>query len=136
MKNVKENKRDKTFTVQTPNGKTRVFKTRKGAENHAEKHARSIVIPMIVTANTYFWTSGGNASSRRYNESRRNDEIQNFIDQLDRIPTVSVSGEYRETCGNVYKSMSYEVRKGESWKSTNLTGLMGECARWGITLIK
>ena len=55
MKNITENKKAGTFTVQTPNGKTRVFKTRRGAENHAAKHAITIDIPMIVTANTYFW---------------------------------------------------------------------------------
>lgn len=136
MKNIIENKKAGTFTVQTANGKTRVFKTRKGAENHAAKHAVSLQIPGIVTANTYFWTPSGNASGRRSSERRRNAEIELFANVFDAIPTIRVYGDYRETCGNVYKSMSYEVlRKGE-WKSTNLTGLIGEAARWGIALIK
>ena len=135
MKNITENKRAKTFTVQTTAG-VKTYKTRKGAENFAAKHACKIDIPMIVTANTYFWTSGGSASSRRYNEQRREGEIQNFINQLAAIPTITVQGEYRETCGNVYKSMTYEIRKNDEWRVTNLTGLIGECARWGVELVK
>ena len=135
MKNVIENKREKTFTVQTVAG-VKTYKTRRGAENFARKHAVVIDIPMIVTANTYFWTSGGNASTRRYNEQRRTDEIQNFANQLDRVPTVTVQGEYSESCKNVYKSMTYEIRKNGEWRVTNLTGLIGECARWGVELRK
>jgi len=136
MKNVKENKREKTFTVQTTKGITRVFKTRRGAENHARREAKTIQIPMIVTANTYFWTSGSNASSRRYNENRRNAEIESFASEFNSIPTIRVEGEYSETCKNVYKRMEYAIWKNGEWKSTNLTGLIGEAARWGITLIK
>lgn len=136
MKNIIENKKEKTFTVQTSNGKTRVFKTRRGAENHAAKHSHTIDIPRIVTANTYFWTPAGNASGRRSNERRREAEIEDFASLFDTVPTITVEGSYRETCGNVYKSMSYQVLKKGEWKPTNLTGLIGEAARWGITLVK
>lgn len=135
MKNIIENKKAGTFTVQTANGKTRVFKTRKGAENHAAKHAVTVQVPMFVKANTYFWTPSGNASGRRSNEKRREAEINSFANAFAAIPTIRVAGSYRETCGNVYKSMDYIVmRKGE-WENTNLTGLIGEAARWGIELI-
>lgn len=135
MKNITENKKAGTFTVQTANGKTRVFKTSKGAENHAAKHAVTLQIPQIVKANTYFWSPSGNASGRRSNEKRREAEIEAFAGKFAAIPTISITGEYRETCSNVYKSMDYSVmRKGE-WKNTNLTGLIGEAARWGIELI-
>ena len=112
MKNVKENKREKTFTVQTTKGITRVFKTRRGAENHARREAKTIQIPMIVTANTYFWTSGSNASSRRYNENRRNAEIESFASEFNSIPTIRVEGEYSETC----KIQAYGVRHLEKWR--------------------
>lgn len=93
-------------------------------------------IPNIITANTYFWSSGGSASARRYNEKRHNATIEEFANYVSVIPTIKVSGDYSETCKNVYKTMSYEVlRKGE-FISTNLTGLIGECARWGLTLVK
>jgi hypothetical protein len=136
MKNVKENKREKTFTVQTANGDVRVFKTLRGAENHARKNEKTVCAPAIVTANTYFWTPAGNASGRRSNEDRRMKEIEDFGNAFSTVPTIRVSGEYRETCKNVYKSMSYEVLKNGEWKSTNITGLTGECARWGINLVK
>lgn len=136
MKNVFENKKEGTFTVQTPNGKTRVFKTLRGAENHAAKHARIIQVPQIVTANTYFWSSAGNASGRRSNEKRRNAEIEAFVNEFSAIPMIIVEGDYRETCSNVYKSMGYKILKNDEFVSTNLTGFISECARWGLTLIK
>jgi len=136
MKNVIENKRAKTFAVKTPNGKEKVYKTRAGAEAWAEKHNESHSIPEIVTANTYFWSPACNASGRRGNEKRRESEIENFCHIFARIPTIRVEGFYQETGGHVYKSMTYEVSKKGEWKTTNLTGLIGEAARWGITLVK
>lgn len=136
MKNIIENKKAGTFTVQTANGKTRVFKTRRGAENYAAKHAVKIDIPMILTANTYFWSPSGNASGRRSNERHRNAEIELFANVFDAIRTIRVTGDYRETCSNVYKSMDYKVMRNGEWKNTNLTGLIGEAARWGVELIK
>jgi hypothetical protein len=136
MKNITENKKAGTFTVQTANGKTRTFKTRRGAENHARKNIINIEVPQIVTANTYFWSPNGSASGRRSAERRREAEIENFSIQLSVIPTVRVSGSYRETCSTVYKSMEYQVCKNGEWKNTNLTGLISECARWGLILTK
>jgi hypothetical protein len=136
MRNIKENKKEKTFTVQTPDGKTRVFKTRKGAENHALLRGVTVQVPYIATANTYFWHPQGSASGRRSSEKRRTSEIEDFAAVFEKIPTIMVSGSYSESCNRVYRRMFYEVlRKGE-WVDTNLTGLIGEAARWGITVDK
>lgn len=36
-------------------------------------------IPYILTANTYFWSPASNSSGRRYNERKRESEIENFM---------------------------------------------------------
>lgn len=36
-------------------------------------------IPYILTANTYFWSSSSSASGRRYNEAKRESEIESFM---------------------------------------------------------
>jgi hypothetical protein len=127
---------DMTFTVRMPNGKTKTYKTISGAIACAEKTAVKIEVPYIVTTNTYFWTPQGSASGRRSAEKRRNAELEQFSDQFEKVPTVYVDGSYSESCKNVYKSVVYKVRRDGEWLSTNLTGFIGECAKWGITLLK
>lgn len=36
-------------------------------------------IPYVLTANTYFWRPAGNAAGRRYNEEKREREIESFM---------------------------------------------------------
>lgn len=136
MKNINENKRAKTFTVQTPDGKTRVFKTLRGATNHANKHNKTFKVPTVVTANCYFWSPQSHASGRRSSERRQEGYIESFISAAKHIPTVFVEGSYRETCGHVYKQMSYKVKRNGEWRSTNITGFIGECAKWGLIFEK
>lgn len=136
MKNVIENKKEKTFTVQLPTGKTKVYKTRRGAEACATKNNISINIPGIVTANTYLWHTGGNASQRRRNEERYQGDIDDFARRVSVVPTIDVEGSFSQSCKNTYKTISYNVTKKGEMVKTNLTGLIGEAARWGITLVK
>ena len=136
MKNVTVNRKEGTTTVYLPTGKIKVYKRNSSAITFAEKNQIKINIPDIVTANTYFWTSSSNASSRRSNEKRRQGEIDGFANRLNVIPTIEVKGTYNESCKNVYKGMTYKILRKDSWKETNITGLIGEAARWGIELVK
>lgn len=135
FKNIKENKRDKTFTVQLPTGKVKVYKTLKGAENCVRRNNITIDLPSLFTANCYFWSPQGSASGRRSNERRHEATIKDFF-ALVLVPTADGSGVYYETCGNVYKSIRYCVRRNSEWKNTNLTGFIGECAQWGVEIRK
>jgi hypothetical protein len=132
IKNVHLNETKTEYIVKSPDGKTKIYKTLRGAETRARLVQCTISIPSIVTANTYFWSSQGSASGRRSNEGRRQSEIDDFCLLVNVVPGVETSGSYSESCNNVYKSMSYEV----NGRSTNLTGLIGECARWGLNLVK
>jgi hypothetical protein len=132
IKNVHINDDKTGYVVRYPNGKTKTYKTLRGAETRAILVQCSEYIPGVVVSNTYFWRPDGSASGRRNNEARRQAEIDDFCSLVNRVPTVEASGSYEESCKNVYKSMSYEV----NGSSTNLTGLIGECARWGLNLIK
>ena len=137
MKNITINKKEKTFTVNLPKGKKCVYKTLKGAETCAVRELVTINIPAVVTANTYFWSSQGSASGRRSNESRHQNTIADFCLSVNAlVPTVQAEGTYRETCSNVYKSMTYRVFKNSEWVLTNITGFIGECTRHGVQLIK
>jgi len=91
----------------------------------------TIQIPSIFTANTYFWSSASNASSRRRNEDRRQDEAVELFQALGM--EVSRSGDsvtgtghglvvtfsYSESCKNVYKHLDVK-RNG---KNSNITSL-------------
>jgi hypothetical protein len=124
---------DKTgYVLQMPHGKTRNYKRLNSAEGAALITRVYVNIPDIITANTYFWQPHGAASGRRSNENRRQSEINDFCSRVNVIPTVFASGEYSESCKNVYKTMTYKVND----KTTNITGLIGECARWGMILEK
>lgn len=80
--------------------------------------------PYILTAKTFFWSPGYNASSRRRNEERRIAEVDEFFTSLG----FSKEGEtyfkgdweisfgYRESCHNVYKSTSFYFKG----KKTNI----------------
>jgi len=132
IKNVIVNETKNGYVVQLPTGKTKKYKTLAGAEKCAVRETVVLPVPYIVMANTYFWSSQGSASGRRSNEKRHQSDINEFCERVSRIPTVYASGSYIESCRNVYKSMTYQV----NLKSTNITGLIGECARWGLTLVK
>lgn len=95
--------------------------------------SKTINIPSIVTAKTYFWSPEGSASGRRYKEKRRQEEIDEFAEEVMKVvPTVKIEGSYSESCRNVYKSMTYYV----NGRRTNLTGLIGECKRNDVILVK
>lgn len=90
-----------------------------------------ITEPEILTANTYFWSPQSNASGRRWNENRRQNEVDDFLTSLEFEVTregdsvvgkkgdLEVHFHYRESCRNVYKSFS--VHRGE--KKSNITAL-------------
>lgn len=72
-------------------------------------------LPEILSANTYFWSPGSHASSRRGNETRRTGEVANFF-SANGFETrndgetvraskdgVEVKFSYSESCKNVYK---------------------------------
>ncbi len=87
--------------------------------------------PRILSANTYFWASSGSASTRRRNEERHQAEVAAYFERLGMTITRSgdyVTGQncsvravfyYRESCKNVYKSLSV-TRDG---KRSNITAL-------------
>lgn len=82
----------------------------------------TVSLPEILTANTYFWRPGSNASSRRSNEQRRAAEVQRFLDQhADALAAagVEVSFSYSESCNNVYKRVEV-TRNG---KRSNITAV-------------
>ena len=136
MKNVIENKKEKTWTVQMPNGKTKTYKTLRGAEACAARNNIRIIMPEIVTANVWQRRPSGSASGRRSAERRRNAEIQAFCRIFEAIPTLEAEGVYQETCTHIEKHMAYRVYKDDVLKNTNLTGFINEAARWGIELVK
>ena len=124
------------YVVRTPDGKTKNYKTLAGAVKHAEKVEKRLDVPMVVTANVYFWRPAGKADGRRSNEKRRQAEINGFCEAVERIPTILAEGSYSESCNHVYRTMRYRVDRGKGFQTTNLTGLIGECRRWGLILEK
>ena len=79
--------------------------------------ATTIVLPDILTANTYYWRPGSSASQRRSNEQRRAAEVQRFLEThaaaLER-GGITVEFTYDESCKNVYKHLAvyqHGVRK-------------------------
>lgn len=88
-------------------------------------------IPSIISANTYFWASASNASSRRRNEEKRQKEVFDFFLSLGMNTTQNgdtVVGEkdgiiavfsYSESCKNVYKT--FTVTK--NGKRSNISAL-------------
>lgn len=74
--------------------------------------------PQILTANTYFWSPSGNASGRRANEERRQNEVAEFFQAIGmsversgdnvigKAGAIEVVFHYSESCNNVYKSLS------------------------------
>lgn len=82
----------------------------------------AIVLPEILTANTYFWRPGSSASQRRSNEARRTREVQAFLDTHAaalQAAGVTVDFSYSESCSNVYKRLEI-YRNG---KRSNITAL-------------
>lgn len=89
--------------------------------------------PTILTANTFYWTAAGAASSRRANEDRRQREVMQYLEWLGmdtsraggkvygeikfQGATVQVHFTYQESCKNVYKSL--EIYHGV--KRSNIT---------------
>lgn len=82
----------------------------------------TVTIPSILTANCYFWTPGRSAASRRNNETRRNNEVADFLAanaaQLAAAGIV-VNFSYSESCHNVYKS----CRITRNGKLSNITAV-------------
>lgn len=65
----------------------------------------AIVIPEIMTANTYYWRPGSSASQRRSNEARRAAEVRRFLEARGGqglAVGLEVHFEYSESCHNVY----------------------------------
>lgn len=91
----------------------------------------AISLPEILTANCYFWNSGGSADQRRRNESNRINQVVNFFKQKGFEVTQSghcvnakgfgldVCFSYSESCKNVYKTLSV-YRNG---KKSNVTAI-------------
>jgi hypothetical protein len=89
-----------------------------------------------MTANTYFWSSSGSASSRRSNEQKRLDEVKAFLVNNGFVTAEegnSVTGErdgltvafsYSESCRNVYKHLTI-TRNGKRSNITALKKLLG-----------
>ncbi|MBX2927000.1 MAG: hypothetical protein KF852_04130 [Saprospiraceae bacterium] len=87
--------------------------------------------PSILSANTYFWTPGSNADSRRRAEKKRLSEVSEYFRALgmrvetsgDEVTSVHPSGviasfSYRESTKNVYKRL--DVRK-PNGSASNIT---------------
>lgn len=91
----------------------------------------SIQEPSILTANTYFWSPGRNAGSRRSAEERNLSNVAEFFRKIGMEVTEegdSVIGKkdgivarftYSESCKNVYKHL-HITRNG---KNSNITAL-------------
>lgn len=87
--------------------------------------------PSILTANTYFWKPGQNASSRRRNEERNQNKVADFFRSIGMEVTqkgddifgqkgyITAVFSYSESCKNVYKSLSVK-RNG---KNSNILSL-------------
>ena len=88
--------------------------------------------PTILAASTYFWIPARSADQRRRNETRNTDKVANYLsaigftitDQAERYVTavkdeVDVTFYYKESCSNVYKSLSV-TRAG---KVSNITAI-------------
>lgn len=92
---------------------------------------QTIVIPEILTANTYFWKSSQSASGRRSNEIKRQNQVSEFFKEngfeveINGDNVTATKGElkcvfhYSETCKNVYKLFSIY----KSDKKSNITQL-------------
>lgn len=93
---------------------------------------RTVKIPDFLIKKTFFWSPGGSAAQRRANEKRRNAEIEAFLSALPQIPGLEVYAGYSESCKNVYKTFSV-YRNG---KKSNVRGLIAECKKHGVELIK
>lgn len=60
----------------------------------------------IFTANTYFWTPGRNAATRRANEHRQHAKFQQWLAEFgDMLAAAGIEVEfhYEESCRHVYK---------------------------------
>lgn len=92
---------------------------------------KNIIEPSILTANTYFWNSANNASSRINNEKKHKHTVENFLKQIGfviiendekvfaKLKELEVKFYYSESCKNVYKSL--EIWK--NGKKSNITSL-------------
>ena len=62
-----------------------VYKTFKVYINNKKSNVKGLLkyvsneVPNILTANTYFWNSCSNAASRRSNEQRKMNEVEQFF---------------------------------------------------------
>ena len=99
---------------------------------------KTISIPRIVTANTYFWNSASHASTRRANERKNMQAMTDFKNTLlSALPenTVFFEYDYSESCKNVYKHFYiYRMDKTGAKKKTNMTWLINFCAKHNIQL--
>ena len=92
---------------------------------------KTINVPQIITAKTYFWTPSGSASGRRSNEKRRLAEMEDFVNSLPALKNVEIKFDYSESCRNIYKSFTI-FRNG---KKSNILGLRAECRKHGVELV-
>jgi len=130
IKNITLN--DESHLVIKCGPKAFIRKTIKGALAVAKRNQKTLTIPFIITASTYPWSPGSNASSRRYNESRREGEVEGFVRSMKQLLNVDVSFYYSESCNHVYKSVDYVIND----HKVNLTKVKTFAARHGITLEK
>lgn len=81
-----------------------------------------VSIPEIMTANCFYWHPNSNASGRRQNEKRRNEEVENFIASNSAAlaaAEIEIDFKYSETCHHVYKHCKI-TRAG---KKSNITAV-------------
>ena len=130
MKNITLN--DDGHLVIKCGPKVFIRKTLKGALAVAKRNQKTLTISFILTASTYPWSPGRNASTRRYNESRREGEVEGFVRSMKQLLNVDVSFYYSESCNHVYKSVDYKIND----HKVNLTKVKTFAARHGITLEK
>ena len=86
-------------------------------------------IPKILSANTFYWNSGKNSSTRRWNEEKNQSEVANFLEKIgfdvnregDHVigkrDGVEINFHYTESCNNVYKTL--KIYKND--KRSNIT---------------
>lgn len=88
----------------------------------------TISVPKVLTSNTFYWTPGGSAFSRRSNEQRHLAEVDTFLHSLgftDDGQGAYVKGDiavlfsYRESCHHVYK----HLRVWKDGRRSNITTL-------------
>src|SRR4051812_45979281 len=103
---------------------------------------KNITLPIILTANTYFWNSSSTSASRRFCEEKRQSEVLEFFNSCglnvkrigNKVEAAGVGIElefyYHESCANVYKSLAVFV----NGKNSNISGFKKWLRNNGFTI--